>query len=171
MISTFPIFFFLALLSSVTARPQLQRRGLPGAIYTCTAADFRGHCQWSPPSDRCFIQGPEGAGLQSIGPDPDGSCILYEKFDCTGREVQTITFPGVRNNLPKFAAFKCSANVQARAGALESLAVKALDPIADPRLAGGIGSMERKNHLEALRLMEKDNFKEGLIGFKKGVYY
>jgi hypothetical protein len=25
-----------------------------------------------------------------MGPDPDGSCILYEKFDCTGKEIQTI---------------------------------------------------------------------------------
>lgn len=105
----------------------------------------------------------------SIGPDPDGSCILYEKFDCTGNEVRTVRFPGIAGGLPKFSAFKCSPNAQARRA---GVAVKALDPLAvDPRLAGGVGSVERQNHLEEIKLMEEDGFSEGLIGFKKGVYY
>jgi hypothetical protein len=107
----------------------------------------------------------------SVGPDPGTTCTLYEKFDCTGKEVRKITFPGLAGGLPKFEAIKCSANQQARAVTTEDLTVKTLDPVADPRLAGGVGSMERLNHLEELKQMEKDGFKEGLIGFKKGVYY
>jgi hypothetical protein len=166
-----PSIVLLALVSSVTARPNLLRRGLPGAIYTCDKQDFRGNCQWSAPSDRCIIQGPAGSGVVSIGPDPDGSCILYEKFDCTGNEIQTVRFPGIAVGIPTFAAFKCSANPQARNDITADLAVKALDPLADPRLSGGVGSAERQNHLEEIRRMEKDGFKEGLIGFRKGVYY
>jgi hypothetical protein len=161
----------LALVSSATARPNLQRRGLPGAVYTCDEDDFRGNCQWTAPSDRCIIQGPKGKGIVSIGPDPDGSCILYEKFDCTGMEIRTVRFPGITGDLPDFAAFKCSANQQARSGAIPDLSVKALDPLADSRLAGGMGSAERANHLEEIEKMEEDGFKEGLIGFKKGTYY
>lgn len=103
----------------------------------------------------------------SIGPDPDGTCTLYEKFDCTGKEISTVSFPGLAGGLPKFGAFKCRPNTQTRSAA----SVKALDPLADPRLAGGVGSVERKNHLKELEAMEKAGFKEGLIGLKKGVYY
>jgi hypothetical protein len=170
MIATIPFLLF-ALVSSVTARPNLQRRGLPGAVYTCDEQDFRGNCQWNPPSDRCIIQGPAGSGVVSLGPDPDGTCILYEKFDCTGKEIQTVRFPGLAGGLPTFAAFKCSANPKARNGLTADLAVKALDPLADPRLAGGVGSAERNQHLEEIKSMEKDGFSEGLIGLNKGVYY
>lgn len=45
------------------------------------------------------------------------------------------------------------------------------DGFADPRLAGGVGSMDRREHLEEIRAMEEDNFSEGLIGLRKGVYY
>jgi hypothetical protein len=31
--------------------------------------------------------------------------------------------------------------------------------------------MERKNHIEEIEKMERDGFKEGLIGLKKGIYY
>ncbi|KAH7406164.1 hypothetical protein DE146DRAFT_435578 [Phaeosphaeria sp. MPI-PUGE-AT-0046c] len=170
MIAILPI-VLLALVSSATARPKLQRRGLPGAVYTCDSSDFRGNCQWNPPADRCFIQGPAGSGVVSMGPDPDGSCILYSKFDCTGDEVRTIRFPGIAGGLPNFAAFKCSANQQARADVTAGLAVKVLDPTADPRLAGGVGSAERKEHLEEITQMEEDGFSQGLIGLNKGVYY
>lgn len=110
----------------------------------------------------------------SIGPDPDGTCTLYKKFDCTD-EVRTITFPGMAGGLPKFTAFKCMPNANAmprginstRPGAL----AKTLDPLADPRLAGGFGSVERMHQLEQIKAMEADGFKDGLIGLKKGVYY
>jgi hypothetical protein len=170
MIPTFSIILF-ALASSVAARPNLQRRGLPGAVYTCDTQDFRGNCQWNPPSDRCIIQGPEGSGVVSIGPDPDGSCTLYEKFDCTGKEIRLVRFPGVAGGLQPFAAFKCSANPQLRDIGTADVAVKALDPLADARLAGGVGSAERKRHEEEIKAMEEDGFSEGLIGLSKGVYY
>jgi hypothetical protein len=166
-----PSVILLALVSSVTAQPNLQRRGLPGAVYTCDSQDFRGNCQWNAPSDRCIIQGPAGSGIVSMGPDPDGSCVLYENFDCTGKEIRTVRFPGIAGGMQTFAAFRCSANSGARSDITADLAVKALDPLADPRLSGGVGSAERKNHLEEIKHMEKDGFKEGLIGFKKGVYY
>jgi hypothetical protein len=118
-----------------------------------------------------MIQGPAGVGIVSIGPDPDGSCILYEKFDCTGKEISTVRFPGIAGGIPEFAAFRCSPNQQTRAEALQDLSVKALDPLADPRLAGGVGSAERANHLEEIKQMEQDGFKQGMIGLNKGVYY
>jgi hypothetical protein len=166
-----PSTILLALISSVTARPNLQRRGLPGAVYTCDSQDFRGNCQWNAPSDRCIIQGPAGSGIVSMGPDPDGSCVLYEDFKCEGKEIRTVRFPGIAGGMETFAAFRCSANSMTRNDITADLAVKALDPLADPRLSGGVGSAERKNHLEEIKKMEKDGFKEGLIGFKKGVYY
>jgi hypothetical protein len=166
-----PSTILLALISSVTARPNLQRRGLPGAVYTCDSQDFRGNCQWNAPSDRCIIQGPAGSGIVSMGPDPDGSCVLYEDFKCEGKEIRTVRFPGIAGGMETFAAFRCSANSKTRNDITADLAVKALDPLADPRLSGGVGSAERKNHLEEIKKMEKDGFKEGLIGFKKGVYY
>jgi hypothetical protein len=166
-----PSIILLALVSSVIARPNLQRRGLAGAVYTCDSQDFRGNCQWNAPSDRCMIQGPAGSGILSMGPDPDGSCILYEKFDCTGKEIRTVRFPGIAGGMEAFASFKCSANPRARSDITADLAVKALDPLADPRLPGGIGSAERKNHLKEIKQMEKDGFSQGLIGFKKGTYY
>ena len=49
--------------------------------------------------------------------------------------------------------------------------LKPIDPFADPRLAGGIGSLERKTYLEQIQKMEQDNFSEGFIGIKKGLYY
>jgi hypothetical protein len=166
-----PTIILLALVSSVTARPNLQRRGLPGAVYTCDQQDFRGNCQWNAPSDRCIIQGPEGSGIVSMGPDPDGSCILYEDFECKGKELRTVRFPGLAGGIQTFAAFKCSPNANPADAITANVAVKALDPLADPRLPGGVGSAERKNHLQEIQHMERDGFKEGLIGFKKGVYY
>ncbi|KAH7402797.1 hypothetical protein BKA66DRAFT_449535 [Pyrenochaeta sp. MPI-SDFR-AT-0127] len=170
----------LALFSTSTARPsnKLHRRGLPGAVYTCTSTDFRGNCQWTAPPTRCIQPGPAslGAGIQSLGPDPGGFCTLYEKFDCTGSEVQTVRFPGISSGLPQFGAFRCFAdgaqgNATVDAATLLKGPTKVLDPLADPRLAGGVGSMERKKHLKELKEMEKDGFKDGLIGFKKDVYY
>ncbi|KAJ4374287.1 hypothetical protein N0V83_003028 [Neocucurbitaria cava] len=165
----------LALSTPSAARPNLQRRGLPGAVYTCTDTDFRGNCQWSAPTSQCRQQGPFNLGIDSLGPDPSTSCILYEKFDCSGTQIQTVRFPGIASGLPKFAAFRCSADAQGNPNLdvnadLKSTA-KALDPLADPRLAGGVGSLERKNNLDEIKEMEKDGFKEGLIGLKKGVYY
>ncbi|KAF1913956.1 hypothetical protein BDU57DRAFT_521074 [Ampelomyces quisqualis] len=170
MIFVPPLILF-ALASSVTARLNLQRRGLPGAVYTCDKQDFRGNCQWNPPSDRCVIQGPEGSGIVSMGPDPDGSCTLYEKFDCTGKEIRILKFPGVAGGLQTFASFKCTANPQLGAVGTADVAAKALDPLADPRLAGGVGSAERKEHEEELKKMEAEGFSGGILGLKKGVYY
>jgi hypothetical protein len=42
---------------------------------------------------------------------------------------------------------------------------------ADPRLAGGFGSLDAKQLSQVLEDMEKDGFKEGMIGLKKGHYY
>ncbi|KAF1841568.1 uncharacterized protein K460DRAFT_318680 [Cucurbitaria berberidis CBS 394.84] len=177
-ITTSIFIVLLAFSTSASARPNIERRGLPGAVYTCTRADFRGDCQWTAPTTQCRQQGPTslGLGLESFGPDPSTSCILYEKFDCTGNQVQTVRFPGISSGLPQFGAFRCSPE---RAQANNDLDVnlevkgsaKAFDPLADPRLAGGVGSMERKKNLRELKEMEKDGFKEGLIGLKKGVYY
>ncbi len=62
----------LAFLSTARARPSLHRRGLPGAVYTCTDTNFRGDCQWTAPTTQCRQPGPASLGfsIQSLGPDP-----------------------------------------------------------------------------------------------------
>ena len=71
-------------------------------------------------------------------------------------------------------SFRCgvgvgiSGTVAPQANANADLSLKALP--AD-RLAGGVGSLERKAHSKELQAMEKDGFREGLIGLKKHMYY
>ncbi|XPS94281.1 hypothetical protein M3J09_003604 [Ascochyta lentis] len=150
------------------ALPNLQRRGLPGAVYTCTGEQFSQDCGWSLPTTNCRI-----ANAKSIGPDPGGYCTLYKNFDCT-ESVRTLRFPGAGSGLPEYMSFKCgvgvgiSGTVAPMANTNTDQALKAL-PAA--RLAGGVGSLERKAHLKEIQAMEKDGFSEGLIGLKKGVYY
>lgn len=164
--------YLLALLHTIVAPshalPNLQRRGLPGAVYTCSGEQFSKDCGWSLPTTDCRI-----ASAKSIGPDPGGYCTLYKNFDCTG-SVRTLRFPGAGSGLPNYMSFKCgvgvgiSGTVAPQANANTDLALKALP--AD-RLAGGVGSLERKAHLKEIQAMENDGFSEGLIGLKKDVYY
>lgn len=156
------------ILAPIHALPNLQRRGLPGAVYTCDEENFGGDCGWSLPSTNCRI-----ATAKSIGPDPGGYCTLYKKFDCT-ESVRTLRFPGVSSGLPDYMSFKCgvgvgiSGTVAPQANPNANLSLKALP--AD-RLAGGVGSADRKKHLKELQAMEKDGFSEGMIGLKKDMYY
>ena len=170
-INAIAVYSFLLLptiFSPSHALPNLQRRGLPGAVYTCSGENFSGSCGWSLPNTNCRI-----ATAKSIGPDPGGYCTLYKNFDCTD-SVRTLRFPGASSNLPEYMAFKCgvgvgiSGTVAPQAKANPDLSLKALP--AD-RLAGGVGSTERKKHLKELQAMEKDGFSEGLIGLKKDMYY
>lgn len=159
---------FQTVFTSIHALPTLQRRGLPGAVYTCDEDNFSGDCAWSLPSTNCRI-----ATAKSIGPDPGGYCTLYKRFDCT-ESVRTLRFPGVSSGLPAYMSFKCgvgvgiSGTVAPQASANADLSLKALP--AD-RLAGGVGSADRKKHLKVLQAMEKDGFSEGMIGLKKDMYY
>ncbi|KAF1934284.1 uncharacterized protein M421DRAFT_415321 [Didymella exigua CBS 183.55] len=159
---------FQVIFAPSNALPNLQRRGLPGAVYTCTGENFSGDCGWSLPTTNCRI-----ATAKSIGPDPGGYCTLYKKFDCT-MSVRTLRFPGVSTGLPDYMSFRCgmgigiSGTVGPQANANPDLSLKALP--AD-RLAGGVGSTERKKHLQELQAMEKDGFKEGMIGLRKDMYY
>jgi hypothetical protein len=93
MLPTTPI-VFLAIFSAVSARPKLQRRGLPGASYTCTGADFSGNCQWNQPSDRCRDDGAAKGkpnGILSLGPDEGGSCDLFSEPGCKGEKLRSLT--------------------------------------------------------------------------------
>ncbi|KAF2132101.1 hypothetical protein P153DRAFT_184260 [Dothidotthia symphoricarpi CBS 119687] len=117
IISTFyiTILILLTFLSTPTiARPGLRTRGLPGAVYVCDGTDFSGNCAWRPPEDNCIIV----SSAKSIGPDPDGRCTLFQKFDCTG-EVQTLDFPGAGSGLPTFQAIKCTANESSKRSVVE----------------------------------------------------
>lgn len=160
--------FFHTIFVPSHALPNIQRRGLPGAVYTCTGEQFSEDCGWTPPSTDCHI-----ASAKSIGPDPGGYCTLYKNFDCT-ESVRTLRFPGAATGLPAYMSFKCSVGVGTsgtvapQASANTELSSKALP--AD-KLAGGVGSLERKAHLKEIQAMEKDGFSEGLIGLKAGVYY
>ncbi|KAF2438810.1 hypothetical protein P171DRAFT_339523, partial [Karstenula rhodostoma CBS 690.94] len=155
----------------------LRKRGLPGAVYICTGDNFRGDCAWTAPSNRCHIAGTGSNSARSIGPDENGFCVLFEKATCTGAQVKTLRFPGQVSNMPTFMSLKCfsdgngaSANATASAGDGARVDSNIL-PDADPRLAGGVGSMERKNLGDVMKQMEKDGFKQGMIGLKKGHYY
>jgi hypothetical protein len=161
------VVLLLALFSAVEALPKLSRRGLPGAVYTCDGNNFAGNCAWSTPTPNCRI-----ASAVSIGPDPGGQCTLYSKFDCTG-EVKTIRFPGMGSNLPKYQSFMCKRDdglKETPASAPNGTGVGALG-LPAARLAGGVGSLERKANEKEIMKMEADGFKYGLIGLKKNVYY
>ena len=176
-------FLCLAIFSLATALPGLNRRGLAGAVYTCTEDNFRGNCQWSAPTNQCRQPGPAkyNLGLKSLGPDPGTTCTLYEKFDCSGTGMKTIRFPGLSANMPDFQAFRCAPdgdqtsstapNSPAPTSTDRPSSSKSINTHADSRLAGGIGSLERKNHLEEIKRMEDNGFKEGLLGLEKSVYY
>jgi hypothetical protein len=156
---------------------RLHRRGLPGAVYICTDQNFRGDCSWIAPNNDCHIIGTGEFAPESIGPDPDGFCIFYEKATCTGRQIETIRYPGRASEMPAFMGLKCFADGQAAAANASSSAQggrkggSAALAVADPRLAGGFGSMEAKQLKGVLDAMEKEGFKEGMIGLKKGHYY
>ncbi|KAJ4413234.1 hypothetical protein N0V91_000208 [Didymella pomorum] len=158
---------FQTIFAPTHASPSLQRRGLPGAVYVCNEDNFGGDCGWSLPSTNCRI-----ASAKSIGPDPGGYCTLYKNFDCTD-SVRTLRFPGVSSGLPDYQSFKCgvgvgiSGTVAPQANANADLSIKQ----AADRLAGGVGSADRKKHLKELQAMEKDGFSEGMIGLKKDMYY
>lgn len=79
--------------------------------------------------------------------------------------------------MPAFMGLKCFADNQGMAGnstgAMRngtSVASASLAD-ADPRLAGGFGSLDAKLLSGVLEAMEEDGFKEGMIGLKKGHYY
>ena len=143
----------LAIFAPSHALPNLTRRGLPGAVYTCAGENFSEGCAWSLPTTNCRI-----ATAKSIGPDPGGYCTLYKKFDCT-ESVRTLRFPGASTRLPEYMSFKCgvgvgiSGTVAPQANASADLTLVSLP--AD-RLAGGVGSLERKAHLKEIQAMEKD---------------
>jgi hypothetical protein len=108
--------------------------------------------------------------IQSIGPDPDGYCFLYKRFDCTESSGDTIVnFPGLSapGSVPKFPDFQsmmCFARAAKRADVGVDVKVKQL-------LAGGVGSADREAHKDEIEAMENDGFSEGVIGLNKGVYY
>lgn len=163
-----------------TRQSRLRRRGLPGAVYVCTDQNFRGDCSWIMPSTRCHIPGTANQAPESIGPDPGGFCILFQKADCTGNQIQTLRYPGLGSGIPTFGALKCYADGSGSANATSivqnggyagSGILTAGKSDADPRLAGGVGSAERKALKSIMAEMELDGFKDGLIGLKKGHYY
>ncbi|KAJ4293212.1 hypothetical protein N0V90_008494 [Kalmusia sp. IMI 367209] len=159
---------------------RLRRRGLPGAVYICTKDNFRGDCAWTAPNDQCHIVGTGDNSPRSIGPDENGSCVLFEKATCTGNQVKSIRYPGLASNIPTFMSLKCYADDPPAANATGTInnagrvgggILPAGKNDADPRLAGGLGSMERKNLKDIMDAMEKDGFSQGMIGLKKGHYY
>jgi hypothetical protein len=149
---------------------RLLRRGLPGAVYICTQENFRGDCAWTNPDNKCHIPGTGSNSPKSIGPDPAGHCILWEKATCSGNEIQTLRYPGLETTVPDFGGIRCYANSDAITANSTSAASESLR-IADPRLPGGSGSLDAKELKSVLTNMEKDGFKEGMIGLKKGHYY
>lgn len=160
---------------------RLQRRGLPGAVYTCTDQNFRGDCAWIMPSTSCHIPGTVDDTPRSIGPDSGGFCVLYEKATCSGNQVITLRFPGLGSAIPEFGGLKCFVDEQGQSsngtgfvqngGVTGSGILPAGKDGADPRLAGGAGSAERKRLKDIMAEMEKDGFEDGMMGLEKEHYY
>ncbi|KAF2691968.1 hypothetical protein K458DRAFT_354131 [Lentithecium fluviatile CBS 122367] len=155
---------------------RLQRRGLPGAVYICTDQNFRGDCSWIAPNKQCHIPGTGEFGPESIGPDPGGFCILWSTATCSGNQIETLRFPGRATGMPAFMGLKCYADGEGSAGNTTivqngSAVGSGILSDADPRLAGGFGSMEAKQLKKQLDQMEEDGFRQGMIGLRKGHYY
>ena len=148
----------------------LRKRGLPGAVYICNDSDFKGDCSWIEPADaeKCHIAGTGNEAPLSIGPDPGGYCVLYEKSDCTGREIVTLKFPGYSaSQVPSFGGLKCfvgdgAGHNTTMGGSVDAVAA---------RLDGGTGSLKNRQLGEVLAAMKKDGFSEGFIGLEKRTYY
>ena len=153
---------------SITSR-DTQQVGLPGAVYICTGKNFQGDCGWNQPSTECRIVGTGTQAPNSIGPDPGGFCELFDTADCSGQPLSTIRFPGSGEGFDGVVAgLRCSADLSRRTPAQAANVALHRD---DRRLAGGVGSMERKRVKEQIEAMQKDGFSQGLIGLKKRMYY
>ncbi|KAF1958900.1 hypothetical protein CC80DRAFT_21895 [Byssothecium circinans] len=162
---------------------RLHRRGLPGAVYICTRENFRGDCAWTMPDNKCHIPGTGDNSPESVGPDPGGYCILWEKATCSGNQIATLRFPGLATQVPDFGGIRCYADsknnntMNANGTIINNGALAGNGILApgqkdvDPRLSGGVGSLESKRLKEVLAEFDKDGFKEGMIGLKKGHYY
>ncbi|KAF2643259.1 hypothetical protein P280DRAFT_248272 [Massarina eburnea CBS 473.64] len=164
------------------ATTRLHRRGLPGAVYICTQENFRGDCAWIMPDNECHIPGTGNNSPESVGPDPGGYCVLWQKATCSGNQIATLKFPGLDTKVPDFGGIKCFANANGNGtanatsivqnGALAGSGILAASlKEADARLPGGVGSLDAMKLKEVMADMEKDGFKEGMIGLEKGHYY
>ncbi|KAF2656745.1 hypothetical protein K491DRAFT_596394 [Lophiostoma macrostomum CBS 122681] len=148
---------------------KLRKRTLAGAVYICTDFNFRGDCAWQAPSSDCRIPGTGDEAPLSIGPDPGGFCVLYEKSTCEGREIITLKFPGMDWAIPSFGGMKCFVGDGAGQNFTAEAPIELVN--GDPRLDGGAGSIKNRQLKDVLEAMEKDGFSEGLIGLEKKTYY
>ncbi|KAF2705022.1 hypothetical protein K504DRAFT_460808 [Pleomassaria siparia CBS 279.74] len=150
----------------------LQKRGLPGAVYVCTDQNFQGDCAWQAPNTDCRIVGTGFNAPESVGPDPGGYCVLYKAQNCN-QSLMTIRFPGLGTGLPTgfpngVGSMRCAQDGQV---------LKQGNPVVESstmqasKLAGGVGSTERKHVEGEIKDMQKDGFKDGFIGQKKKMYY
>ncbi|KAF2633149.1 hypothetical protein BU25DRAFT_103 [Macroventuria anomochaeta] len=93
--------------------------GNPGAVFYCSNANFDGDCVYRAANDACFA--PPRAP-QSIGPDKEGYCVLFEDRECKGSIIRfdpenlglnRVTCPGIKTwpeNLPKVGSMRCHAD-------------------------------------------------------------
>ncbi|KAF2476642.1 uncharacterized protein BDR25DRAFT_375650 [Lindgomyces ingoldianus] len=158
LVSALP--FPLSLFCRDLTFPIIHKRGLPGAVYICTERNFAGECGWVMPSTNCHIPGTGDDTPRSIGPDPGGFCILYEKATCKGNQVLTLRFPGADSAIPEFGGMKCFANGVGNMTQNLAGAASGAPGSGDARLAGGI-----------VREMVEKGHPDGMIGLEKGVYY
>ena len=125
------------------------------------------------PDNKCHIPGTGDNSPESIGPDPDGYCILWTSTMCDGNQIRTLRFPGLETAVPDFGSIKCYADVAGggKNATLTPTGRKGVTAGADPRLMGGTGSADALALKGVLADMEKEGFSQGMIGLKKGHYY
>lgn len=85
-------------------------------------------------------------------------------------------FPGKAENMPVFGGLRCFKDeegngVGGSSGKDGGTEAVTLMTEGDPRLAGGVGSMDRKRLKGVIEDMERGGLGEGMIGLRKGFYY
>ncbi|KAF2440890.1 hypothetical protein P171DRAFT_446841 [Karstenula rhodostoma CBS 690.94] len=81
--------------------------GMPGAVYTCTEDNFKGECQWTPPTTECHIR----MRIKSLGPDIGGYCKTFTSQDCKTGFFEAYVYPGKQTDMSdQWHSFQCYPN-------------------------------------------------------------
>ncbi|CAO2648649.1 Nn.00g079160.m01.CDS01 [Neocucurbitaria sp. VM-36] len=67
--------------------------GRPGGVYICSQTNFKGDCNWFPPTMNCHtFDGNPNKRPRSFGPDAATRCHFYVSNDCSGKRVPAVYY-------------------------------------------------------------------------------